>query len=198
MTSGNIEFVNMISISFEPPHHNNRMQPRKRVKLDNEAQSKSNKFEAIYHKIRKANISNEPHALEPLLKSMEVLDRHPILQTPHPHGEVYKQNNDRRKKPIEVYLDAVNSIYKKKDLDILVNPVSYSNVFEEWSPKEIAIFEEGILTFGKQFEIISHIIGTKNHSQVYEFYLEWKGTSHYKSYKANINAGNRNNLEELV
>ena len=81
---------------------------------------------------------------------------------------------------------------------MLVNPLTYSNVFEDWSPKEIAIFEEAILTFGKQFEIISQIIRTKNHKQVYEFYLEWKCTSHYKSFKANVSANNRNNLEELV
>ena len=85
------------------------------------------------------------------MKSLQKLEKHPILQTPSSHGEVYKLNNDRRKKPIEVYLDAVNTIYKKKDLDVLVNPITYSNVFEEWSPKEIAIFEEGILAFGKQF-----------------------------------------------
>ena len=97
-----------------------------------------------------------------------------------------------------MYLDAVGTIYKKRDLDMLVNPVTYSNVFELWSPKEIAIFEEGILTFGKQFDVISQVIGTKNHKEVYEFYLEWKSTSHYKSYKASISASNRNNLEELV
>lgn len=86
-------------------------------------------------------------------------------------GDVYKPNNDRRKKPIEVYLDAVNTIYKKKDLDTLINPLSYSNVFEEWAPREIAIFEEAILKLGKQFEFIAQLIGTKSHKQVYEFYL---------------------------
>ncbi len=53
---------------------------------------------------------------------------------------MYKQNNDKRKKPVEVYLDAINTIYKKKDLDILISPLSYNNVFENWSPREIAIF----------------------------------------------------------
>lgn len=61
--------------------------------------------------------------------------KHPILPTLTPSGEVYKQNNDKRKKPIEVYLDSVNTIYKKKDLDILINPLTYTNVYENWAPR---------------------------------------------------------------
>jgi hypothetical protein len=55
--------------------------------------------------------------------------KHPILPTLNPSTDVYKLNNDKKKKPIEVYLDSINTIYKKKDLDILINPVTYANVF---------------------------------------------------------------------
>ena len=54
--------------------------------------------------------------------------------------DIYKTNPDKKKKPIELYLDTVNNLYKKKDLDVLINPLSYSNVYENWSPREIAIF----------------------------------------------------------
>ena len=67
-------------------------------------------------------------------------------------------------------------------------------VFEKWSPKEIAIFEEGILRFGKQFEFISELIGTKNSKDVYEFYLEWRSTSHFKSFRTYMATNNRTNL----
>ena len=92
----------------------------------------------------------------------------------------------------------MNSIYKKKDLDVLINPLYVVSVFEKWSPLEIAIFEESILKFGKQFEFIAELIQTKSPKDVYEFYLEWKGTSHFKSYKAATVAANRANYEDWI
>ena len=71
-------------------------------------------------------------------------------------------------------------------------------VFESWAPREVAIFEESILKFGKQFEFIAELIGTKNVKQVYEFYCEWKATNHYKSYRSFVSAGNRNNIEDMI
>jgi hypothetical protein len=124
--------------------------------------------------------------------------KHPILPTLTSSADVYKINNDKKKKPIEVYLDSISTIYKKKDLDILINPVTYANVYENWAPREVAIFEEAILKFGKQFEYIAELITTKNAKEVYEFYLEWKTTSHFKSFRAAMNAANRSNLEEWV
>ena len=115
-----------------------------------------------------------------------------------PQTDVFKSNPEKKKKPIEMYLDTVNHLYKKRDLDILINPVTPQSVFESWSPREVAIFEESMLKFGKQFEFISELIGTKNVKEVYEFYLEWKCTSHYKSYKAFISSNNRNNIEDMV
>jgi len=56
----------------------------------------------------------------------------------------------------------VNHLYKKRDLDILINPVTPTFVFEKWAPKEVAIFEESLLKFGKQFEFIAELIATKN------------------------------------
>ena len=40
-----------------------------------------------------------------------------------PSTEVFKPSQDKKKKPIEQYLDTVNQLYKKKDLEILINPV---------------------------------------------------------------------------
>lgn len=71
-------------------------------------------------------------------------------------------------------------------------------MFEKWSPRELAIFELALLRFGKQFEFISELIQTKTAKDVFEFYLEWKGTTHYKAYKANKANNNRSNYESIV
>lgn len=57
------------------------------------------------------------------------LKKHPILQVIQPQNEIYKTNPEKKKKPIELYLDTVNHLYKKRDLDILINPVTPTCVF---------------------------------------------------------------------
>lgn len=97
--------------------------------------------------------------------------KHPILQTLEQQPEVYKPNPEKKKKPIELYLDTINSLYKKKDLDLLISPLAVQSVWEKWAPREIAIFELAIVRFGKQFEFISELIETKSTKDVFEFYL---------------------------
>ena len=80
----------------------------------------------------------------------------------------------------------------------MINPIYPESVFEKWSPKEIAIFEEGIVKFGKQFEFIAELIKTKNPKDVFEFYNEWRFTSHYKQYKTYLITNNRSNLEDYI
>lgn len=63
------------------------------------------------------------------------MQKHPILPTLSSYVDIYKPNADKKKKPIDSYLDTVNQIYKKKDLDILINPLNYTSVFENWSPR---------------------------------------------------------------
>ena len=62
--------------------------------------------------------------LTPLLNAYKQSFKHPILQTLTPQPEIFRTNPDRKKKPIEQYLDTVNSLYKKRDLDLLINPVN--------------------------------------------------------------------------
>jgi hypothetical protein len=80
-------------------------------------------------------------------------------------------------------------------LEALLSPVREVSEFENWSPREVAIFESSILAFGKQFDFISSLIGTKRNTDVYAFYLEWKGTSHYRAWKNYRGLLNRNNIE---
>ena len=93
----------------------------------------------MYDKIMKANNDIEGHPYKDLMLSLQS-QKHPILQVLNSQSEVYKPNPEKKKKPIEHYLDTITYIYKKSDLDILINPVTPTFVFERWTPKEIAIF----------------------------------------------------------
>jgi hypothetical protein len=123
-------------IDLEEPHN------RKKLNLN------------ILDGLRHAASSTDKNNFKELLIAYKS-SKHPILQTLEPHSEVYKPNPDKKKKPIELYLDTVNTLYKKKDLDLLISPLTVISVFERWAPREIAIFELAIVRFGKQFEFIS-------------------------------------------
>ena len=109
---------------------------RKKVKREGGSESPIDKakISTIYDSMMKAQLNNEPHQLSSLLKADEK-KKHPILPTVSSFMDVYKINLDRRKKPIDMYLDTVNQIYKKKDLDILINPLNYTSAYENWSPR---------------------------------------------------------------
>ena len=172
-------------------------QAHKKQKRDSSGSKPKVDFAKVHQALLRASTGSQEHPFKPLLDKFKD-DKHPILQTVNSQHEVYKTNPEKKKKPLELYLDTVSHLYKKRDLDILINPVTPTFVFEKWSPKEIAIFEEGILRFGKQFEFISELIGTKNSKDVYEFYLEWRSTSHFKSFRSFMTANNRTNLEDMV
>lgn len=67
-------------------------------------------------------------------------------------------------------------------LDVLWNPLRIPHVFENWSPREIAIFETWIWKFGKNFNLFSKFIKTKSTREVVDFYFAWKNTSRYKAW----------------
>lgn len=74
---------------------------------------------------------------------------------------------------------------------MLISPINLVSTFENWAPREIAIFEGAITRFGNQFDFIAELVGTKSAKECYEFYWEWKNTSHFRAYKANQNLNNR-------
>jgi hypothetical protein len=88
----------------------------------------------MLQQILQSNRVSEDHPFIPLLRTLRSR-KHPILQVINPQNDVFKSNPEKKKKPIEFYLDAVNHLYKKRDLDILINPVTPSFVFEKWSPR---------------------------------------------------------------
>ena len=81
------------------------------------------------------------------------------------------------------YRSAVRSNnFQYSTLDVLCNPLRTPHVFENWSPREIAIFETWIWKFGKNFHQFPRFIKTKSTGEVIDFYFCWKNTSHYKTW----------------
>ena len=76
---------------------------------------------------------------------------------------------------------------------MLINPINIVSTFQNWAPREVAVFQGAIVRFGNQFDLISELVQTKNAKQCYEFYWQWKGTSHYRAYKSMQNINNRSN-----
>ena len=68
-------------------------------------------------------------------------------------------------------------------LGYLKSPIRRPSVIEDWSPREIALFEAGLFHHGKEFNLVSKIVETKSTKQVIDFYYVWKKTSHYKQWK---------------
>ena len=74
-------------------------------------------------------------------------------------------------------------------LSMLLSPLraelDFGNPYSEsWSPKQIAIFESALCSYGKKFEIIEKFLtNSKSQREITHFYYIWKKTSHYKFWK---------------
>lgn len=71
-------------------------------------------------------------------------------------------------------------------LGVLMSPCRRPNVFENWSPREIIVFEGAIALYGKDFHTIQRFVHTKNTKEIIEFYYLWKMSSHYTEWKRNF------------
>jgi hypothetical protein len=82
----------------------------------------------------------------------------------------------------------VNNDYDKKQynsLDMLKNPLRRKNIIEDWSNYQLAIFQAGILQYGKDFHEISKLLNhQKTTQQCVEFYYKvWKFSNNYRIWK---------------
>jgi hypothetical protein len=54
------------------------------------------------------------------------------------------------------------------------------HVFDSWTAKDIALFENGLTQYGKQFHLIQRLLGqSKSVKDCVDFFYEWRGSSHY-------------------
>ena len=98
-------------------------------------------------------------------------------------------------KPKELHPNGINvwvdneydqSVYPT--LDLLLSPLRRPSPRENWSNREVAIFEAGLCKIGKRFGEISRMIKTKTTNQVVAFYYTfWKKHEHYRAWKGQRN-----------
>jgi hypothetical protein len=69
-------------------------------------------------------------------------------------------------------------------LGYLTSPLRRTTIWEDWSPREVALFEAGLMQYGKDFSRIAskHLVH-KQTKDVVAFYYVWKKTQHYQEWK---------------
>ena len=102
-------------------------------------------------------------------------------------GRKAKNKNNKKKKNGKYndnQEDELEKILRYSTINLILSPLRKRSPLDEWNPREIALFESGMCSKGKQFYEISKIIGSKNTKQCVEFYYYWKQSSHYAVWKA--------------
>jgi hypothetical protein len=65
-------------------------------------------------------------------------------------------------------------------LDMLTSPLRKGHVLDAWTAREIATFEAGMCSLGKDFHAIQKLVKTKTTNELVDFYYIWKSSSHYQ------------------
>jgi len=100
-----------------------------------------------------------------------------------PHAAIDQMNQSDKTSEDEVRVSSAYDRYEYPTLDSLLSSLRKSTVFDEWTPREVALFECGICAFGKEFHRISALMGSKSTQQCTEFYYHWKKSTHYQMWK---------------
>ena len=80
------------------------------------------------------------------------------------------------------------SAHKATALGSLMLPIRRRNPLDEWTPREIAVFESALCLYGKTFHLIAELLPGKSTKDVVEFYYHWKHTPHYAPWKKTFKA----------
>lgn len=108
--------------------------------------------------------------------TQDYLDAARMMYSPHPPYS----SNHKRLKLSEFGLQRVSGF--QQSLRGL-SPLRVPSVLDAWTPFEIRVFEVAIECYGKQFQQIAVVIGTKTCADVVAFYYIWKNDSHYQVVK---------------
>mmetsp|Transcript_24599 Transcript_24599/g.30081 ORF Transcript_24599/g.30081 Transcript_24599/m.30081 type:complete len:303 (+) Transcript_24599:284-1192(+) len=74
-------------------------------------------------------------------------------------------------------------VQRHSTLGSLVSPINVVRIEDNWSPREVSLFESGLCTYGKQFHIIQRLLNNKTTKEVVEFYYVWKKSENYSIWK---------------
>mmetsp|Transcript_2913 Transcript_2913/g.3944 ORF Transcript_2913/g.3944 Transcript_2913/m.3944 type:complete len:285 (-) Transcript_2913:359-1213(-) len=75
------------------------------------------------------------------------------------------------------------AVQRHSTLGSLVSPIAQDRIEDNWSPKEISLFESGICTYGKHFHVIKRLLKNKTTKEVVQFYYVWKKSDNYAIWK---------------
>jgi hypothetical protein len=75
------------------------------------------------------------------------------------------------------------SVERITALGYLTSRARRQTIWEDWSPREVALFEAGLMHYGKHFSKIKDYLPHKTTKDVVAFYYVWKKTSHYQQWK---------------
>lgn len=79
-------------------------------------------------------------------------------------------------------------------LSMILSPLRSEHEFgkkysESWSPKQVAVFESTLCSFGKKFELVEKLLGSsKSLVEITQFFYMWKKSSHYRAWKEAVRA----------
>lgn len=68
--------------------------------------------------------------------------------------------------------------------------VLWDSIGGSWSLHDIALFEAAFALYGKDFEAVQKVVGSKTNRDIVNFFYLWKMTSHYRVYKLRTAAKN--------
>lgn len=80
--------------------------------------------------------------------------------------------------------NAVFPLERVTALGYLESNIRRRHIWEDWSPREIALFEAALTLYGKDFSRIARLhLPNKCTKDVVAFYYVWKKTKHYQEWK---------------
>jgi hypothetical protein len=92
-----------------------------------------------------------------------------------------------------VTVDQEYDVHQYITLDRLRSALRRPRPGEDWTPREVALFEAGICQHGKNFPAIRQVVSSRQLSEVVAFYYRvFKKSSHYRIWKANASLANSN------
>jgi len=93
--------------------------------------------------------------------------------------------------PGMVAVDQEYDLHQYTTFDRLRSALRRPRPGEDWTPREVALFEAGICLHGKDFSAIRHLVSSKELSEVVAFYYRvFKKSAHYRIWKANASLAN--------
>jgi hypothetical protein len=135
------------------------------------------------------------------------------VQTLIRQGEVISQRW-KSHRLLEEYVEAVGNIMFPDDIRVnpyydgleratalgyLTSPLRRRTIWEDWSPREVALFEAALTLYGKQFsKIADKYLSNKCTKDVVAFYYIWKKTQRYKEWKSQYEPDDNSNTSDWI